>query len=496
MKRFLSSSAAESLVGITPPLAPYPKGIMGSLIGHPAALFFDNSIKGTAGQKMNTKKLDWYKETNSKVAMVSMFGQRMIFCSDPAIYREVFVDKQASFTNSNVFRDVFGHLFPKSMIVLEGDDWKRIRGIAQRALNKVDLNAVIKDSAEVLTSAIGESLIVGKEVDTYQLFSFISFDIFHKVMYNYDPQTVTLNKSNPNIKLLQECEVVINSITDRAFSRHIKFAWDMPTPANRKLWKALDYVRGFSEHLVEERRKFFKDQANVEATQKTRTVIDALVLSQLQDNLANDELNDQIATFFFGAFETTSNTLTFLLNDIAANPEIQDKLRKAIKEKFPGGREDILKATLEDFDTVDYLVWCINESFRLTPIATMLTRDVVKDVVVGGYQLKKGDSVFVDHTTVSRDDKYFDGQTDLNKFNPERFKGFSMDKLHSLPFGFGARICPGRRIANAEIRVLTSLLLSDYRILLSEDPSKRIQYNTYLGLACEKGTGFLKFEKL
>jgi cytochrome P450 len=46
------------------------------------------------------------------------------------------------------------------------------------------------------------------------------------------------------------------------------------------------------------------------------------------------------------------------------------------------------------------------------------------------------------------------------KFDPERFNQPLPHPYAYLPFGFGARSCPGERVALAEIRVFLAVLFS------------------------------------
>jgi cytochrome P450 len=148
-------------------------------------------------------------------------------------------------------------------------------------------------------------------------------------------------------------------------------------------------------------------------------------------------------------------------------------------------------------DAIEYLVWVLEESFRLHSTTSIIGRDCIKDTVAGGYQMRAGQTVVIDHGAVSRDPFFWQGQTDLDEFRPERFAKYPPDhKLLTLPFGFGSRICPGRRIAVAEAKTMIALLVSEYEILPPEDRSKKLVYDTKLGTTCVDGTGYLRFRRL
>jgi len=383
------------------------------------------------------------------------------------------------------------------MIVLEGADWQRVRRVSQKALNRMDLDAVVGACCEVMDlAAKNETFASGKDVDTYLFMSHLAFDAFHKVMYSFDPKMVLFQANNPHVKLLEACEGLLHGIRYRTFTKHLKFLWGLPTRKNIELKRNKDYVLEIGKRIAAERREVLKKETRGKDS-KTASLLDGLLLSQDEEIMSDQEVLDQIGTFFFGAYETTANTLMFTLNSLAEAPDVQAKLRSELKKKFPNGRADIAHAKLADLDAVEYLLWTVDESFRLNSTASGIPRDATADVVVGGFKIKKGTSVSIDHRTASRDPFFFQGQKDLDKFNPERYAKYPMaEKILSIPFGFGSRICPGRRVAIAELKTFVSLIVSEYEILPPSDPTRSLVYDSKLGLTCADGTGFLRFRKL
>jgi cytochrome P450 len=483
-----------------PPSPSLPRGLPGMLLGHAGFVMIKDpkdDPRTTPFHRLFERRADWYKETGSKTILTNLAGQKNIFCSDPAVYREVLSDKQSYFTNSNGFRAVFGYLFPKSMIVLEGADWQRVRRVSQKALNRMDMDKAIGAVIEVMDSAVEHKVLGnGEDTDTFKGLNYITFDVFHKVMYSMDPHAVTMDPKNPHVKLIRACDDLLFGIRYRAFTRNKKWLWDLPLKSNRKVTDARDYIVATGREIAAKRREELKKEVHAKDS-KTSTLLDGLLLSQDEELMSDQEVSDQVATFFFGAFETTSNTLLFALGSLADHPQVQTKLREELKKQFPNGKADIAKATLADLDAIEYLLWVVDESFRMNSTASAFVRDCIKDVVVGGYKVDAGTTFMIDHRTASRDPYFWHNQTDLDEFKPERYAKYPMDsKLLSLPFGFGSRICPGRRIAVAQTKALIALLVSEYDILLPTDPAKKLVIDSKLGLTCLDGTGHLRFKKL
>lgn len=68
--------------------------------------------------------------------------------------------------------------------------------------------------------------------------------------------------------------------------------------------------------------------------------------------------------------------------------------------------------------------------------------------------------------------------SEAHKFRPERWlkinqSDFSDNKLHpfaSLPYGYGARMCLGRRLADLEMQILLAKLLRNYKLEYNYPP--------------------------
>ena len=86
----------------------------------------------------------------------------------------------------------------------------------------------------------------------------------------------------------------------------------------------------------------------------------------------------------------TSHTTSFLFYFLAKNPEKQEKLRKEILSVVgPKGNN----VTLESLNKLNYLKACIKESLRLRPAVMGNGRILGDDLVLSGYNVKKGVSL-------------------------------------------------------------------------------------------------------
>lgn len=96
------------------------------------------------------------------------------------------------------------------------------------------------------------------------------------------------------------------------------------------------------------------------------------------------------------------------------------------------------------------------------PVVLGNGRCMTKDTVVGGYKIPKGVQIVFQHYAISNSSKYF---SQPDQFLPERWLKGTHHRHHSfasLPFGYGKRMCLGRRFADLELQtVLAKVRLYD-----------------------------------
>lgn len=226
-----------------------------------------------------------------------------------------------------------------------------------------------------------------------------------------------------------------------------------PTPTWRRFAKASDV---FSEIVFRYINRALEELKNAD---------DSKDLTLLQSMLMEKDLDASgalvmITDMLFAGIDTTSHTIGFFLYALARNPDKQELLYEEIKNVFPTKDQRI---TNEKLNELKYLKACIKESQRLHPILGGVTRLIDRDIVLSGYRVPAGTTVFPNFYEIGQDEQYF---PEAKSFIPERW--LSRDKtIHPfsfLPFGFGTRSCVGRRLAEFEIYCLTTEILRNFKV--------------------------------
>jgi len=196
-----------------------------------------------------------------------------------------------------------------------------------------------------------------------------------------------------------------------------------------------------------------------------------------------DECGVHALEMYGAGYDTTSITTSWLLYWLGMNPDKQEILYKEVIDRIPeDGR--ITDAAVQ---RMPYLRACIKESGRLTPLAFNNVRVFNDDMVLRGYVIPAQTPIFISNYNMGRDESIY---PNANSFVPERWlrENKEEDEKHpfsSLPFGFGARSCLGRRIAEAEMQVFLAQIVKQLKIkYIGEENEGDIT----LGLSLPKNT--------
>lgn len=211
-----------------------------------------------------------------------------------------------------------------------------------------------------------------------------------------------------------------------------------------------------------------------------------MIQSQISDDQAKDTSSDQPVkgltdheilsqsfVFILGGYETTSTTLTFLLYNLATNPDCLEKLVEEIDTNFPLDSPITYDALMK----MDYLEMAINESMRLLPTAPRLERVCKKTVEINGVTIPKDTLVGIPTYVLCRDPQLWDSP---DEFRPERFSPESKSEVNQyafMPFGLGPRNCIGMRFALMIMKLLVVKLLQNFTVETCKETQIPLELN-------------------
>ncbi|XP_063236390.1 probable cytochrome P450 49a1 isoform X2 [Bacillus rossius redtenbacheri] len=171
---------------------------------------------------------------------------------------------------------------------------------------------------------------------------------------------------------------------------------------------------------------------------------------------------------FLVGVDTTSVAVTSTMYQLSRNPRQQERLHRELRAVLPSADTSL---DWDSLQAVPFLRACLKETLRMYPVIIGNGRSLQSDMTIGGYTIPKGTHVIFSHLVMGNSERYF---TRPGEFMPERWLKaaevgcpWGDSRAHpfaSLPFGFGRRMCLGRRFAEAELLILLAKMFRKYRV--------------------------------
>ncbi|KAL1466880.1 hypothetical protein MTO96_042444, partial [Rhipicephalus appendiculatus] len=249
-------------------------------------------------------------------------------------------------------------------------------------------------------------------------------------------------------------------------------------PAVRRLitlaFPYVHYGKMFTR-VTESVREVIKARRLLEGENREKEVraVDMLQLmldARYKGNVQNDKC---------GGFETTSLTLALLLDELARNPEEQQKLYAELSSAFPGDvTPEVLFDKLQDLKRLEMV---INEGLRKYPPLVFFTaRMCYRDTELAGKIIPGGTRVIVPTWNIHRNPVLW---PDPHRFNPDRFSEGWEKERHTasyIPFGMGPRECIGKKFALLQLKMALFKLVRRYEFSLSTQSATTLKFEVPL----------------
>lgn len=204
-------------------------------------------------------------------------------------------------------------------------------------------------------------------------------------------------------------------------------------------------------------------------TQVEPSFVGELLRSRRNDKaISDDDIRWTASTLYGAGVDTTGSTLRTFFLAMSMYPEVQKRAQKEIDEMI--GRSRLPR--LEDRPNLPYTNAVIKESLRWLPSVPLgIPHAAQEDGELHGLRIPKGAILVPSTWWFTRDPAVYH---DPERFSPDRYLApFEEPDPAGFVFGFGRRICPGRRLADSTVFLAVAKVLATFDISKGRDAQGR-----------------------
>jgi cytochrome P450 len=400
------------------------------------------------------------KQCFGDVVMSQVVHEKIFDIHHPDLIRQLLVDNADALIRWERGIEVFSNIHGQSVLVTEGEKWKRQRRMLQPGFSTKRMGgycALMAVAMQDALNALEPSEVVNLDFNhwVHQL----TMDVIFQTLFSCT-DAARRDQAIAAVATLSQVGKL------EMFSPMSAPDW-MPHKAEKRRAKKVldDLIRSHIQH-----RHSHSLVGNAQAND-----VLAMLLAVRDDQgdssgLSDDEVRDQCMTIFLAGHETTALALSWWAALMAQHPQAALLAQTEVDSVLAGQLIEYA-----DVANMRYLSWSLKEALRLYPPASaLISRRTVREVKLGDWCIPKGAMVRVTPWVVHRDARWF---ADPTRFLPERFdEDTPLPNRNSfMPFGTGPRVCIGSHFALTEMVLIAAHLLQNFTFRSANLPKPKFE---------------------
>jgi len=343
-------------------------------------------------------------------------------------------------------------LFPEEydLQIMAGERAVKLRKVYQASVSHQVLTAKYKSIASVVEELV-EKWKKLPEGSTVKLEEYL-FEVGMKAIVKTSLSS-ELVESIDMTRFNHAYDVAMNGLFDKQFGQG-------NVHSEEEIKKNVEYINSVYAQIIAKRKGMTTD-VEPDFFDMLMNFIDP----KTGEKFPTEGISNQLSSQMLAAYHTTAIAVLWTLFLLLQHPSIlkkaQDEVDEVLKGKAP---------VMEDLDKLPYLLQVLKESLRVYSPGPFAARILEEELEIGGYVLPKGTTLFYPLGIVHFNPKYWPNP---EKFDPDRFGPQNAKNINNsafVPFGIGARICTGERLAWLEMKMIMAAILQNFNLELVTKP--------------------------
>lgn len=369
----------------------------------------------------------------------SFTNKNFIFSQDKEFIEYILKQNHKNYYKSEIQSVTLGKYLGKGLLTNNGKDWLKQRRLIQPGFSKTKIVSLASIMEEEIDKEF-QSFNNEPDLDLYDFFHTLAFNIVAKTLFSSDVDENTVNELS---KIITEVQEVSTKEVRLPFYTKILNIFGVI----RKNIEKSKRSKVIIQSVLDKRRN---------SGEEKNDLLDMLIQTRYEDTqlpMSDEQLVDEMLILFIAGHETTANALSFIFFEISQNPEAEEKLKIEIED------EGETVFTPESLMKKSFTVNIIKEAMRLHPPAWAVDREALEDDSFKEYSWPKGTLIILYVSGLHRNPKYWEHP---DQFIPERFEDENAKNFAYYPFGAGPRLCIGEHFAMMEMALIVRKFYKKY----------------------------------
>ena len=370
-------------------------------------------------------------------------GANRVWVTSPAIIKAVLLDERDKFRKLTQIR-LLGPLLGKGILTSEGAEWKWQRQAAAPMFRPQALGAFVPAFVRAAHDTIARWRAAPGVHDVDADMTRATFDVVSATLLpTADAAFVTQMQASI-----------------RALQRH--GGWDMLYAAiNAPRWfprpgmvSEIDAMRGLRAQVA----RLLREQRDAAGTDNLLHRLVAARDPESGRGMDDEQLVDNLLTFYLAGHETTAKALAWTLYLLARSPQWLERIAREVREV--AGTSAL---TAEHVERLQLTQQVLKESMRLYPPVPIMSRQAVAATTIDGLAIAPGMSILMPIYAIHRHARRWEAP---DAFDPSRFEPAregAIPRYQYMPFGAGPRVCIGMSFALMEATTILATFAQHVR---------------------------------